>query len=261
MIIREFGDEGKPVMLLCPGTCCWWKGNFGGVLDGLQRDFRVAIVSYSGFDEDEPDGVFDTVTNETEQLERVLQMRYGGHLRAAYGSSMGGSIVGLLVARKVVHVDRAILGSTDLDQANPVSARLKSHAVVPVIYQLLHDGEIKNPSMRKLMDEKMAETGEYGKALLGALGVGARDASFVKRRSIENLFVSDLTTPLPRHIDVPGTEVHILYALKMGPQYRERYLRHFAHPHIHEFDLQHEELLASYPERWLEVVRGICGIS
>ena len=44
----------------------------------------------------------------------------------------------------------------------------------------------------------------------------------------------------------------------MGEKYRERYLRHFAHPVIHEQDLQHEELLACDPEQWAALVKTIC---
>ena len=32
---------------------------------------------------------------------------------------------------------------------------------------------------------------------------------------------------------LPGTQIHIFYALKMGEKYRERYERHFAQPIIH----------------------------
>lgn len=40
--------------------------------------------------------------------------------------------------------------------------------------------------------------------------------------------------PVPKFI--------FFYARKMGEKYRERYLRHFAHPILHEQDMQHEEL-------------------
>jgi|MGYP000134194481 hypothetical protein len=43
----------------------------------------------------------------------------------------------------------------------------------------------------------------------------------------------------------------------MGEKYRERYERHFANPAIHEQDLQHEELLACYPECWVQLVKDI----
>ena len=100
----------------------------------------------------------------------------------------------------------------------------------------------------------MAQMGEYGKAFMNMLG-GARP--YVTKQSCKNRFYSDLITPLPDKIDVPGTEIHIFYALKMGEKYRARYLRHFAHPMIHEQNLQHEELLACYPEQWAALVKGI----
>lgn len=37
-----------------------------------------------------------------------------------------------------------------------------------------------------------------------------------------------------------------------------RYQQHFARPILHEQDLQQEELLAGYPERWGNLVRDIC---
>ena len=40
MTIQEFGREENPVLLLLPGTMCFWKGNFGGVIDELAEDFR-----------------------------------------------------------------------------------------------------------------------------------------------------------------------------------------------------------------------------
>jgi len=43
----------------------------------------------------------------------------------------------------------------------------------------------------------------------------------------------------------------------MGEKYRKRYERHFANPVIHEQDLQHEELLGCYPERWAQLVKDI----
>ncbi len=84
---------------------------------------------------------------------------------------------------------------------------------------------------------------------------GARP--YVTARSCKNQFYSDLVTPLPERIDVPGTKIHIFYATKMGAKYRARYERHFVHPFIHEQDLRHEELLACYPERWAQLVKCI----
>lgn len=51
MRIHEFGDQKNPVLLLLPGTACFWKTNFGEVIDLLAKDFFVAVVAYTGFDE------------------------------------------------------------------------------------------------------------------------------------------------------------------------------------------------------------------
>lgn len=44
----------------------------------------------------------------------------------------------------------------------------------------------------------------------------------------------------------------------MGEMYEERYRQRFRHPDIRRHNLQHEELLARYPERWAEEIRRCC---
>ena len=113
MKIYHFGAEDAPVLLLLPGTCCHWKSNFGAVIPLLADSFRVLCVSYDGFDETEQTE-FPTMLEETEKIEAYLKTHCGGHIRAAYGCSLGGSFVGLLAARQNIHMDCGILGSSDL---------------------------------------------------------------------------------------------------------------------------------------------------
>ena len=232
MKVYSFGAEHAPVILLLPGTCCHWKGNFGRVIPLLADKYRVLCVSYDGFDETEHTE-FPTMPEETEKIEAYIQEHCGGHIRASYGCSLGGSFVGLLAARQNIHMDYGILGSSDLDQASPIVAKLQ-----------------------KCLAQRKSEMGGYLQAFMEMLG-GARP--YVTVQSCKNQFYSDLVTPLPDKINVPGTEIHIFYALKMGEKYRERYERHFANPVIHKQDLQHEELLACYPERWAQLVKSIIG--
>lgn len=121
MKIYAFGKEDAPVILLLPGTCCHWKGNFLHVIPLLEADFRVLCVSYDGFDETERTE-FPTMIDETEKIENYIQKHCGGHIRAAYGCSLGGSFVGLLATRKRIRMDYGILGSSDLDQASKFAA-------------------------------------------------------------------------------------------------------------------------------------------
>ena len=253
MKIYSFGDEKAPVIMLLPGTCCHWKGNFGHIIPLLERDFRVLCVSYDGFDETEQTE-FPSMLEETAKIEDYIKTHCGGHIRAAYGCSLGGSFVGLLAARGNVHMDYGILGSSDLDQTRKLTAKLQTELLLPLIYPLIRDGSFKSRFLQKRMDKRSEEMGDYVKAFMGMFG-GARP--YVTRRSCENQFYSDLVTPLPEGISVPGTQIHIFYALKMGEKYREGYERHFAQPVIHEQDMQHEELLACHPEEWAQLVKSI----
>ena len=118
MKVYEFGSPTAPALLLLPGTCCHWKGNFGHVIPLLEGDFRVLCISYDGFDETERTG-FPAMEEETGKIEAWIQIHCGGHIRGAYGCSLGGSFVGLMAARGRITMDYGILGSSDLDQASP----------------------------------------------------------------------------------------------------------------------------------------------
>ena len=253
MKIYPFGAEDAPVLLLLPGTCCHWKSNFGAVIPLLADSFRVLCVSYDGFDETEQTE-FPTMLEETEKIEAYLKTHCGGHIRAAYGCSLGGSFVGLLAARQNIHMDYGILGSSDLDQASPLAASLQTDFLLPLIYPVVRDGKIKAKFLQKCLDKCAKESGDYVKAFLKMFG-DARP--YVTMQSCKNQFYSDLITPLPDKIHVPGTEIHIFYALKMGKKYRARYQQHFAHPVLHEQNLQHEELLACHPGQWAQLVKSI----
>lgn len=253
MKVYAFGRQDAPVILLLPGTCCHWKSNFAHVIPLLERDFRVLCVSYDGFDKTEKTE-FPTMPRETERIETYISDYCGGHIRAAYGCLLGGSFVGLLASRKNIRMDYGILGSSDLDQSSKLAARLQTDLLVPLLYPLIRDGKFKNPLLRRQMEKRLTQMPNYAGAFMEMFG-GARPC--VTMRSCKNQFYSDLVTPLPEKLDVPGTRFHIFYAKKMGGKYLARYQRHFAHPVIHEQDLRHEELLACYPERWAQLVKAI----
>lgn len=253
MKVYPFGSEDAPAILLLPGTCCHWKGNFGHVIPLLAANYHVLCVSYDGFDETEQ-SEFPTMLEETEKIETYIQENCGGHIRAAYGCSLGCSFVGLLAARQNIQMDYGILGSSDLDQASAFAAKLLVNLAMPLIYPMIRDGKMKGRFLQKRMEKREQQMPEYTRAFLKMLG-GARP--YVTMQSCKNQFYSDMITPLPDKIAVPGTEIHIFYALKMGEKYRSRYQQHFACPVIHEQDLQHEELLACCPEKWVQLVKSI----
>lgn len=252
------GSRKNPAILLLPGTCCHWKQNFGHVIPLLERDFYVICASYDGFDETE-NTIFPDMLTETAKIEEYIQKSCGGSICAAYGCSLGGSFVGLLIQRGKIHIDHGILGSSDLDQSGGPGARLQSMLVAKVVYGMMQKGRLPG-WMQKRLDKKSPEERACMDGMLKMFGVGSGHMSFVKKESIRNQFYSDLVTPLEDCISVTGTTVHIFYAVKMGEKYLTRYHQHFKTPDIRRHDMQHEELLVCHPKQWVEQVRQCCGM-
>lgn len=258
MKFYSFGKQEKPTLFLLPGTCCHWKRNFEMVIPLLEREFRVVCVSYDGFDETEQT-VFPDMLTESVKIENYIQENFGGHIRAAYGCSMGGSFVGLLLQRGNIQIDHAILGSSDLDQNDGLSARLQAKLVSYMLYHIFQKGKLPG-WMQKSLWKKTPEERAYMDRMMEMFGVGSTDMGFVRRESIFNQFYSDLVTPLETGISVPGTTVHIFYAVKMGKQYESRYHQHFKVPDIRRHEMQHEELLVCYPQKWTDEVCSCCEV-
>ena len=95
MKFYESGDNRKPVIFLFPGTCCLYS-SFDHVLDGLHSYFYTVTVSYDGFDPNEKTE-FYSMEDECEKIEQEIRTKYGGRIKAAYGCSLGGSFVSLLI--------------------------------------------------------------------------------------------------------------------------------------------------------------------
>lgn len=253
MKVYEFGDRDKPVLLLLPGTCFTWDGNFGHVIEGLKEHFLVACVSYDGFDETEQTE-FSSMLEETEKIEDYVKKQYGGEVHAAYGCSLGGSFVGLLISRRNIKIHHGIIGSSDMDQAGTLKAGVLTKLAMPIIYNFIQNGGFQSRLMQRFYDKRMIKRGEYGEKMMQMMGIGVKDLSFITKKSVQNQFYSDMVTALPEKIDVPGTTIHVFYALKMGEKYRERYEKYFKKPDMIEVDLEHEELLILYPEKWIAKV-------
>ena len=260
MKVYEFGEADKPVIMLFPGTCCYWKSNFGHVIPGLSEHFRTLVVSYSGFDETER-STFISELDETEKIEQYIREKLDGKLYAAYGCSLGGSFVSLLVSRRKIHIEHAIIGSSDMDQAPKWLAKLETAIMIPMFYPLITG---KGSSLfQKMFEKKMSDgndSSDYMKRFMEIMkGDGSLDMSFISKVSMKNQFCTDLYTKVGEHINVPGTVIHVFYAKKMGEKYLDRYKLHFADPDIREFDLQHEELLLD-ADRWVKEVCDACMI-
>lgn len=253
MKFYSYGKKDKPTLFLLPGTGCHWKNNFGHVLEGLSQSFYVVCVSYDGFDETEKT-TFNSILEEVKKIEDYILADFNGKITGMYGCSLGGSLVGQIVARKRVHISHAIIGSSDMDEAEGGATKLIAWFTVNVFYSILHKGKMPR-WMDKLLRKKCGE--EYAEGMKHFIGSEIK-MTFVTKESLYNQYYSDLVTKLPHQIEAKGTSIHCMYATKMGEKYLKRYNEYFKKPKIYTMEgMQHEELLLCKPKCWIKAIEEI----
>ena len=72
MKVYAFGKPDAPAILLLPGTCCDWKGNFEAVIPLLEKQYHVIAVSTDGYD-DTGKTTFTTAEAMAEKLEDLYE--------------------------------------------------------------------------------------------------------------------------------------------------------------------------------------------
>ncbi len=241
MKFEEMGLRDGKTMLLLPGTACTWQINFSMVIDELKERYHLICVNYDGFDGDSSKPFTDMMTV-TGKIEEYILRNHGGRVDGAYGSSLGGSFVGLLVQRKRIHIDHAILGGSDLDQGGRVIGR-----VAATLISHFMKGANKSPKKKeKLMNLLQQGLGiEMTEETTGFMSQFSDSIASLHPKTVSREYYSDYVTPLENDIHVDGTTVHFIYAQKMGEKYLERYYRHFRNPDIIPFDMPHEAWLFS----------------
>ena len=171
------------MIFLFPGTCCLYS-SFDHILDRLHSYFYTVTVSYDGFDPNEKTE-FYSMEDECEKIEQEIKKKYDGRIKAAYGCSLGGSFVSLLIQRKRIHIDHGIIGSSDMDEAGRLVAKIKSSMVVPFMYKMIHTG-----ALPKFMQKKLNKTDEAKKELyngfLNMFGIGKGGNPWITKQSIYN---------------------------------------------------------------------------
>lgn len=254
MKFYTYGEEKKPVIMLIPGTCCH-HSVFDEVVPFLEEKCFVIVVSFSGFDETDP-GIYRNMDTETEAIEEYVIRNHAGRIDCCYGSSLGGSFTAYLVQRGKISVGHAIIGSSDMDEAHGFPAMLQSKLIAGLMYKWLKNGDypgwIKKINEKKI--RKHPEDAEYRTKFMKMFLSDPLTRGTVKKESIYNQFFFDLENVIDDHIGREGTSVHVFYAAKMGTQYEERYIKHFAHPDIRRHEMYHEELLVCHPKEWTNEV-------
>ena len=249
MKFTEMGPENGKTMLLLPGTACTWEINFHTVIDRLKEQYHLICVNYDGFDDEMETKPFTDMLTVTGKIEDYILEKHGGRVDGAYGSSLGGSFVGLLIQRRRIHIDHGFIGSSDLDQGSPVVARIMTW----IVGRWIGDAGKSEKKQKKLQDMLVKNFGMDMDAETSAfMGDFAKSMVSLHPRTVAREFYSDYVTPLENDIHVDGTTVHIIYALKMGPKYEKRYRQHFRDPDILRFDMQHEAWI--FQKAWTQPI-------
>lgn len=84
---------------------------------------------------------------------------------------------------------------------------------------------MKIPFMKKKMDKMLAEENGYIRAFMDMIKTPDVDMSHITKKRRKSVLLGPHHTAADQ-IDPSGTQIHILYALKMGEKYRARYKKH-----------------------------------
>ena len=106
MQFHEFGEEGKPTLLVMHGMLCDWR-KFREIFMPLEYDHRVIYPAMNGCYDGAPD--FRSFADECTEIERYLIDEHDGKLDAVVGVSQGATLMAILASRHVVSIDKAIL--------------------------------------------------------------------------------------------------------------------------------------------------------
>ncbi len=255
MKISQIGNTSNKTLMLLAGTFCDVENTFKKVIPILKDEFNLVCVSYDGFSKTENSEFaseeFTTIIEQVEKIESYIAQNHQSKIHAIYGSSLGGSLVGLLVSRNKIEIKHAILGSSDLDQNNKLLAWIKTQIVTAIAHPIIKTGKISKLAQKTIFRKASQE--ELNKLV----EILSPTRPWLSKKSCKLQFYSDLITKLPENIENEKTTIHILYAKKMGEKYLSRYKKHFPNAIIHENNYKHEELLYAHPEEFCEVIKSI----
>jgi hypothetical protein len=88
----EFGKENDKTLLIECGYLAKWHPGLMPFIDEACKHYHVIVQAYDGFNEDEPDKVFHSITDEAKIASDFIVNNLGGHLDVLYGISLGGMV-------------------------------------------------------------------------------------------------------------------------------------------------------------------------
>lgn len=112
MNFKQFGQKGKPVLVLVPGLGVSYE-IFLPLIKFLEYKFTIVAVQVDGFTIGEQTK-FTSVLDQAEQLSNYIKDNFASHISVAYGLSLGGKILSHVMEKNDVTIDYAIMDAAPL---------------------------------------------------------------------------------------------------------------------------------------------------
>lgn len=112
MTFNEYGEKGRPGLLLIPGLGVSHE-IFLPLIELLQDRFHVVAAGIDGFLIGKQSS-FTSVDDQAAQVIRYVREQLDGHLDVAYGLSLGGKILSRILERNEITIDHAIMDAAPL---------------------------------------------------------------------------------------------------------------------------------------------------
>ena len=88
----EFGKEHEKTLMIENGYLAKWYPGLMPFVEEASKHYHVIVQAYGGFNSDEPDSVFCSVTEEARKAADFIAEQLGGKLDVLYGISLGGMV-------------------------------------------------------------------------------------------------------------------------------------------------------------------------
>ena len=125
MQFHEYGSTaGKTVMVMHGMLCDWQK--FREIFKPLEEEFRVIYPAMTGCYENSPD--FQSFGSECAEIERYVAENHHGKLDAVIGISQGATLMSILLSRRGVQAEKAILDGVYVAHQGKLCAQLAFRA-------------------------------------------------------------------------------------------------------------------------------------
>ncbi len=250
MTIHEFGNKGKPTVVLVHPSMTRWD-YFEYVIPLLKEQYHLIVPALPGYDPDAK-GDYTSVEEIAKELENWIIYSGCANVACLYGCSMGGSVVLRMIADGRLSIQNAVIDGGITPYQFP---RLVTRCIAVRDFLMIYLG--KMGGMRLLTkafaaDEYSADDLQYIADVLHHMSA----------KTVWRTFDSCNNYAMPEQIDIGDTTLEYWVAEKevkareLDLQYMQS---HFPRCKFRRFrDIGHGGLAVTQPEKFARGIRFLC---